>query len=87
MVQVIDKPTDTTKEKQIRFVDSLYLNPSELRDSLEGVKYPASKDELINLAKQNNAPNEVKLFLRLLPEGQYSNFQNIEFLAWLSAVA
>jgi len=35
------------------------VNPIELQKHLKGADYPASKDELIDLAEQNAAPDEV----------------------------
>ena len=35
------------------------VNPIEIQKHLKGVDYPASKDSLIDLARDNQAPDEV----------------------------
>jgi hypothetical protein len=43
------------------------LSPIELQKHLKGSKYPASKDDLVQRARQNNAPHDVVEKLRHLP--------------------
>jgi hypothetical protein len=38
---------------------SMDVNPIELQKYLKSADYPASKEELIDLAERNGAPNEV----------------------------
>ena len=35
------------------------VNPIEVQKALKGVKYPASKQELISHARSNDAPDEI----------------------------
>ena len=47
------------------------LSTDKLQSCLTGVKYPASKDELVNHAKKN-CGTEVVDFFEKLPEKQYN---------------
>ena len=40
------------------------VNPIELQKHLKGADYPASKDELVELAESNDAPREIVDALR-----------------------
>lgn len=48
-------------------------DPSQLRAALNGVDYPASKDQLVNQAERNEAPGEVVSALRAMPPVDYAN--------------
>jgi len=48
-------------------------NPVSVESYLKGIDYPASKDDLIEKAKQNNAPEEVIQTLQQFSQGQYSS--------------
>lgn len=47
------------------------LNPIELQKHLKGVKYPASKRDLLDAARENGAGGEVSQALESLPERQF----------------
>jgi hypothetical protein len=49
------------------------INPNELQDALGGVDFPASKEELIQRAKDNAARQEIVVFLEMIGEGIYDN--------------
>jgi hypothetical protein len=40
------------------------VNPIELQKHLKGARYPASQDELIRIAEDNGAPEEILKALR-----------------------
>jgi Protein of unknown function (DUF2795) len=40
------------------------VNPIELQKYLKGVEYPASRDDLVNVAQSNGAPSEIVAALR-----------------------
>jgi hypothetical protein len=40
------------------------VNPIVLQKYLKGVEYPASKDDLVNVAQSNGAPSEIVAALR-----------------------
>jgi len=44
---------------------------------LEGVDYPAVKQDLINQAKKNNAPDDVIDSLNHLPNANYDNMVDL----------
>jgi hypothetical protein len=48
------------------------VNPILLQKSLKGVKYPASKSDLLKLAKENGADDNVRTALEGLPDEQYN---------------
>jgi len=48
------------------------LNPIELQKHLKGADYPAKKDELVQLAEQNGAPDEVVSALRGMDANEVS---------------
>ena len=46
-------------------------NPIELQKHLSGIDYPASKEDLVSHAREENAPDEVMDTLQRLPERDY----------------
>lgn len=64
------------------FPHRLDISVAELEISLGGVRYPAQKSDLVSQAKANRASNDVMTFFHLLPEGKYSRFYDIAFMAW-----
>ncbi len=48
-----------------------FASPAKIQHSLKGAHYPANKRDLVNLAKKNNAPNDVMNILELIPEKEY----------------
>jgi hypothetical protein len=49
----------------------------ELEKSLNGIPYPASKQELINYAKAKSATKDVVGLLNSLPDRQYANMEDV----------
>lgn len=47
------------------------VNPIQLQKHLKGVDYPASKEDLINHAKQNGADDNAISALEALPDEEY----------------
>ena len=47
------------------------VSPAEIQEYLEGVDYPASKQDLINSAAENGAESEVMNTLRRLRDGEF----------------
>ncbi len=47
------------------------VNPIQLQKALEGMDYPASKEDLVKHAEGKGADEEVLSFLRNLPERNY----------------
>lgn len=54
------------------------VSASKLQVYLKGIDYPADKDELIETARNNNAPENVIAFLKRLPERQYQYPTDVE---------
>lgn len=53
------------------------MNPAEIQKSLGGADYPATKQELINYAKNNRASKEVIDMLNGLPNRQFTNSADV----------
>jgi hypothetical protein len=47
------------------------VNAAELQWYLEGISFPASKNQLVNLARDNNATDETMELLEGLPDREY----------------
>jgi len=47
------------------------INPIELQKHLKGVSYPASKQDVIDKAKENGADQELQSALEQLPDEQF----------------
>ena len=54
------------------------VSAAELQMYLRGVDYPASKKDLIDSAKSNNAPENVMSFMNDLPERTYNRPTEVE---------
>jgi hypothetical protein len=52
-------------------------SPSNIAKHLQGIDYPAGREELIGRARQNNAPREVLDVLQQLPDRQYTNMADL----------
>lgn len=46
-------------------------NPAEMQQYLSGVNYPAQRDQLLETAQQEGAPQSVTDALQRLPDGEY----------------
>jgi hypothetical protein len=54
-------------------------SPSDIAHFMEGLEFPASKEELVTYAEDNNAPQEVIDILEHLPDQDYSSITDIIF--------
>jgi hypothetical protein len=54
------------------------VNPIELQKHLKGADYPASKDELVDLAESNGAPAEVVEALRNAPRDEFDGPDEVQ---------
>jgi hypothetical protein len=52
-------------------------SPANVQTYLKGVAYPAKKDDLIQKAQDNDAPDEVLDILQQLPDGEYGGPQDV----------
>lgn len=52
-------------------------NPIDVQKHLKGIEFPASKDELIEQAQTNNAPEEVMDMLDGIEEKDYQNVAEV----------
>jgi hypothetical protein len=48
-------------------------SPALIQKNLKGIKYPATKANMLQRAKTNNAPPEVMSILEMLPEKEYTS--------------
>jgi hypothetical protein len=56
---------------------AITANPADIERSLRGISFPASKDELIRHARDNDAEMDVLDALRSIPEGRYNSSAEI----------
>jgi hypothetical protein len=54
------------------------VNPIELQKYLKGVDYPASRDELVQAAESNGAPDEIVEALRNASQDSYDGPTGVE---------
>ncbi|MDD5039146.1 MAG: DUF2795 domain-containing protein [Dehalococcoidales bacterium] len=54
------------------------VSAAQIQVYLKGIHYPANKQQVVNQAKSNNAPENVMSFLRRLPDRQYSRPMDVE---------
>jgi len=52
-------------------------SPANVQKYLAGVSYPAEKQDLIETARKNDAPDEVMQTIRKLPEDHYGGPQDV----------
>ena len=50
---------------------AMQVNPIDVQKHLKGADYPASRDELVQTAERNDAPEEIVDALHDLPEQEY----------------
>lgn len=50
-----------------------HTNPIQIEKFLKGANYPASKEDLLKLAQQNGADQQVQATLQQLPDQQYGS--------------
>jgi hypothetical protein len=50
-----------------------FASPAKIQQCLKGAHYPSDKKSLVDLAKKNNAPNDVMSILDLIPEKEYTS--------------
>lgn len=54
------------------------VSASQLQLYLKGIDYPVGKEEIIQTARDNNAPERVMSFLNRLPRRQYQYPTDVE---------
>ncbi len=54
------------------------VGAAQLQLYLKGIDYPASKQELLERARSNKAPDTVMSFLKRLPERRYNRANEVE---------
>ena len=53
------------------------FNPDDAQQYLEGVKYPASKDEIISAAEDKGAPESLVEAIGRLPTPEFSSAEDV----------
>ncbi len=53
------------------------FDPEDTREYLEGVDYPASKEDLINTAEDNGAPEELLDLLGTMDRPEFSSQEDV----------
>ena len=82
MTMVMEKLNTTERGNRPGTHTCLDMSITDLENCLEGVKYPATKHDLVHLARRHGTSDDIMAFFRLLPEGKYSQFNDIAFMAW-----
>ncbi len=54
------------------------ISAAEIHQYLTGVDYPADKQEIVEVAKSNSAPDNVMSFLDRLPDQTYNTPAEVE---------
>jgi len=54
------------------------ISAAEVATFLKGIDFPKSKDELIDHAEENNAPDELIDFLDKLPDKRFFSMADVE---------
>jgi len=54
------------------------VNPIELQKHLKGADYPASKEDLIDLAERNGAPDEIVEALQATDSEQFDGPDDVQ---------
>jgi hypothetical protein len=52
-------------------------NPAQFQSYLEGLGYPVEKEDLVNKARENGAPEDVMNSLEKLPNMTYNSLINV----------
>ncbi len=53
------------------------FNPDDAQQYLEGVEYPASKEDIISAAENNGAPEDLIGMLGSLPRPEFSSAEEV----------
>lgn len=53
------------------------VSPADIQKYLKGAEYPVSKDELVDIAQENNAPEEVISQIQDLPAEEFGGPQDV----------
>jgi hypothetical protein len=77
--RAVPSPRQSTKRRRRRTVDFLRKRlPAQVGRYLEGVQFPARKEELLGSLERNGVPGPVISQLRKrLPEGEYRSPQDV----------
>jgi hypothetical protein len=54
------------------------VSAAQIQVYLKGIDYPVNKEQLVSHAQASNAPESVMIFLRRLPERQYTRPTDVE---------
>lgn len=49
----------------------------EIEDFLQGVVYPATKREILDVALDNGSPDDILMFLNTMPDREYLRFDEL----------
>lgn len=49
----------------------------EIKEYLKGLNFPATKNEIMGIAKNNNAPGEVMKSIKNLPKDKYMDMDEL----------
>lgn len=53
------------------------VSTAKVSQFLQGIDFPASKQQILDYAKQNNAPQDVMSALSRIPEGTYYSMAGV----------
>lgn len=58
-------------------IPSIPYDLTEVEDFLHGVDYPATKREILDVALDNGAPDDMLIFLNSMPDREYLEFSDL----------
>jgi hypothetical protein len=61
----------------VRRKEGMAINAAELQWYMEDISFPATRDRIVNLARNNHAPDGVMDLLKQLPEKEYSSPEDV----------
>lgn len=54
------------------------ITPFEIKKYIEGVKYPASIDDINHRARENDAPDMVIDIINYIPERRFRSYEDVD---------
>lgn len=64
-------------ERRDERAEAARVSPVKIQQSLKGISYPAKKDDLVETARGNDAPDMVMKVLERLPDREYDGPQEV----------
>jgi len=69
---------ETQHEQEWSPMSSENVSTAQLAQYLKGIDFPANKQDIIETAKSNSAPDEIMTFMNELPDRSYDQPAEVE---------